>query len=254
MHRLQHKPGAPAGLLSQCREPSHADTSTEFEKQRKRKPAAKQRTKIRGPMLARVVIQNSSKPPQIAMVKPGDGRKSKASSSGVSSRADSAVHLAASTPSLPPYDEAVEDRRRSAANRSNTIPEEHPEYGANPVSAPLEPRTSRPSQSTSRLHAAQPKQLINPNISRTTAPLPANELKRPKKEYEKHYSFVSGSTKLGEIPLHKWPEPFDFDAMSLMNKDAEKNGWPVTQKGGDDHISKRRFGIFRLFRRKPEVT
>jgi len=37
--------------------------------------------------------------------------------------------------------------------------------------------------------------------------------RRQDKRVESFYSFASDSTKLGEIPLHKWVTPFDFDTM-----------------------------------------
>ena len=61
------------------------------------------------------------------------------------------------------------------------------------------------------------------------------------------YSFASDSTKLGEIPLHKWNEPFDFDAMERLNKEAALHGWlptpPVPEPAG------RRKGFWNLFKK-----
>ena len=254
MQRLQQS-CPPSGLRSQCHGPIHEETDTSPEKHRKRKPATKHRTKVRGPMLARVIIQDSSKPPRIAMVKPGDGRKSKPGSSNVSSRADSAVQIVASTLSLPPYDEAVknhESASRPTTNCSDIALESLSKHEKIPVGGLIESRTSRSGRSTSRLRAAQPRQPKDLHaLPAIVLPRP-NEVKKSKTESNKHYSFMSASTKLGEIPLHKWPVPFDFDAMSLMNKDAEKNGWPVYRPMSDSQAKKKRFGIFRFFRKNSD--
>ena len=42
-------------------------------REQRTRPVTTRQTKIRGPTLARVVIQDSSKPSRIAMVKPGEG-------------------------------------------------------------------------------------------------------------------------------------------------------------------------------------
>jgi len=78
------------------------------------------------------------------------------------------------------------------------------------------------------------------------------EPRNRRKDTPTYYSIASDSTKLGEIPLHKWAVPFDFDAMSLMNKEAELNGWPVCPLDGEeeDGRKKRRFGLLRIFRKK----
>lgn len=61
------------------------------------------------------------------------------------------------------------------------------------------------------------------------------------------YSFTSDSTKLGEIPLHKWSEPFDFDAMERRNKEAALCGRlpppPVPEP------TSRRRGFWSLFKK-----
>jgi hypothetical protein len=60
-----------------------------------------------------------------------------------------------------------------------------------------------------------------------------------------YYSIVSDSTKMGEIPMHKWTTPYDFDQMSMLNRQAYEAGWPQNQLGGGKR--KKRFGFSRLF-------
>ncbi|KAL9065390.1 MAG: hypothetical protein Q9157_007486 [Trypethelium eluteriae] len=64
------------------------------------------------------------------------------------------------------------------------------------------------------------------------------------------YSIATDSTKLGEIPMHKWSEPYDFEAMDRMNKEAALWGWvpapPVPDPG-------RRRGFWSLFKKGKET-
>lgn len=225
------------------------------EKKRRRKPGSKH-SKIRGPTLARVVIQDSSRPSQIAMVKPGERRK-KSSSSNVSSKTSSDVPSGASTPlfSPPPY-EMTEKPARPIAHRSHTsseVPKPRHKQSAANVKAPpvpVKPEALRATKSAPWLRTAKAEQYEPLPPMPATAPLPAIEPRRRKQLTPTYYSIASDSTKLGEIPLHKWAQPFDFDAMSLMNKDAERNGWPVHQLDAVGEGKKKRFGFFGLFRRK----
>ena len=74
---------------------------------------------------------------------------------------------------------------------------------------------------------------------------------RPRKPTPTYYSIASDATKLGEIPLHKWAVPYDFDQASVLNKEAARNGWPMNKLENQDG-RKKRFGFFRLFGRKNE--
>lgn len=78
---------------------------------------------------------------------------------------------------------------------------------------------------------------------------------RRRKETPTFYSAASGSTKLGEIPMHKWAEAYDFDAMSLKNREAMAAGWPRLLEEEDAAVEKKKRGrIFRLFRRREAVA
>jgi len=260
MCQLQRPYAPPVTVALQNREEASARTEPDGDKHRKRKPSTKA-TKIQGPTLARVVIQGSSKPSQIAMVKPGERRK-KSSSSAATSKADSEAPTAVSTPlSSPPaydFDDKPEMPPRPAAHRSHTVPQtqmpsrKQSLANVRPPAVPAKPDALRATISTSRLrNGRDPVADCLPPMP-DTAPLPAIEPRRRRQPTPTFYSIASDSTKLGEIPLHKWAQPFDFDAMSLMNKEAAINGWHEHQLD-DGEGKKKRFGIFRLFRRK-EVT
>lgn len=245
-------------------------------REQRTRPVTTRQTKIRGPTLARVVIQDSSKPSRIAMVKPGEGRRKSASSSNVSSARNSPPPQ---TPPPPPYRTAENSEVSSARpshQRRNTAPDavrvaalqSALELSAPPPSAPL-PAEGR---YRDRLRAAQstPRFRLEPRIE---DPLPSLPFRRPppdmpdvaqrythadeqpvssQRPRKSVYSFASTSTKLGEIPLHKWAEPFDFDAMSVANREAARNGWPAYDVDGK--AMQRRLGFLgRLFRRKESV-
>lgn len=85
--------------------------------------------------------------------------------------------------------------------------------------------------------------------------VPATLPARRRKETPTFYSAASGSTKLGEIPMHKWAEVYDFDAMSVKNREAMAAGWPRLLEEEDAAVEKKkRGGIFRLFRRREAVA
>ncbi|KXS93798.1 hypothetical protein AC579_5050 [Pseudocercospora musae] len=228
---------------------------------RSRKPAASpKRTRVRGPMLARVVIADSSEPSEVAMVRPGE-RKKKRSSSGISSMAQSCSSLAlpAPLPTPPPQYTAVAPSIRPQHHRPSTRLEKHlPQQKTSSTDVGTMPGRSRPdalraTRSTPRLeHIVQEYSDQLPAIP-ATVPLPSVKPIEPRRRLHKTtptmYSIASDSTKLGEIPLHKWSEPVDFDAMSLVNKEAMMNGWPVLD-GDLTEQRKKRGGLLRLFRRK----
>ena len=202
-------------------------------KNRRRDPNAR-RNNASSPMLARVVIADSSKPGQVAMVRPGERKKRKTtkSSTGPSSKAQSSTSLA---PLSPPM--------LSTAHRE-------------PVVSPAAGHSTLAKRKLSKQSLAY-RSASTPELARTQAQQPelpsAASLpvvsRRRDKPTPTYYSIASDATKLGEIPLHKWAEPVDFDAMSRLNKEAAINGWPFNQTK-DPEPKRKRGGIFKLFRRK----
>jgi len=66
------------------------------------------------------------------------------------------------------------------------------------------------------------------------------------------YTFASGSTKLGEIPIERWDVPFDFAAMERANKEAALRpvpGVPVGLQGAAGEKGGKR-GFWALFKKK----
>ncbi|KAF7191559.1 hypothetical protein HII31_07061 [Pseudocercospora fuligena] len=258
---LQHSASIPRGVHSTNGErkqfDAHSRSVVSTDRRSRKTAASPKRRRVRGPMLARVVIADSNKPGEVAMVRPGE-RKKKRSSSGTSSKAQSCISLAlpAPLPPPPPQYSAVEPAKRPQHHRASTHPEKRlpqPKSSSTDVSTMQErtrPDALRATRSTPRLERTT-QEYPDP-VPEIPAPLPGAKPMEPRRRLQKPtptlYSIASDSTKLGEIPLHKWSEPVDFDAMSLANKEAMKNGWPVMDADLTGQ-KKKRGGFLRLFRR-----
>lgn len=228
--------------------------------------AATKRLKVRRPTLARVVIQDSSRPSQLAIVRPTDAKKKLRSSSHTrSASATAAVRkpkAVDSSISLPPTlllpEPMPREPTRPAQQRSKTapaVPELFRKEYLHDKSHGSGQRVPRHTRSTPRLPPMY-EQLYTqaPPLSekpRTPEPV-SHPTYRHRKETPTFYSTATGSTKLGEIPMHKWQEPYDFDAMSEPNREAFATGWPLPLESGQR--KKKRGGFFSLFRRKQEVA
>ncbi|KAK1066375.1 hypothetical protein LTR74_007262 [Friedmanniomyces endolithicus] len=272
LHRTQHA----QALYSRTDLPSNELVQRGSDVHETKRRKKRTHSRVRGPMLARVTIENSSQRSQIAVVKSGE-RKKKTSSSALS-RGQSEVPSGRSTPLAlppPPYREMAEvplQPTRPSGLRSTTLPSDlskvRPKQSAASPGIPHQhlqrPEVLRAALSTPRLHSTlQPDtlhhQLLPLPQQPRIKPLPEDNIARPtrqRKPTPTFYSIASDGTKLGEIPLHKWAVPFDFDAMSLMNREAERDGWPVGQLegggGGEEAGRKKRFGFLRGLWRKGE--
>ncbi|KAK6443704.1 hypothetical protein LTR95_000531 [Oleoguttula sp. CCFEE 5521] len=230
---------------------------------------ARKHSKIRGPTLARVVVQDSRRPAQLAIVRPTEGRrksdprqhsKSRSTSDlgSALSRATTAVATESQLSLLPPLPSphvkgsTEKPRHRRAATAP--APQKPSQYRTHPSDLPPYPPTDalRPSKSTPRLPLAplSPPPLLE-ECPRPAHTQPHSDSYRRRKETPTFYSSNSGSTKLGEIPMHKWPVPYDWDAMSLMNKEAMASGWPQVD---DATARKKRGGFLGMFRRRDAVA
>jgi hypothetical protein len=212
--------------------------------------------KVRRPMIANVVIADSSKPSQIAIVKPGEKRKKAKQQNSSSGPGLASVQPKPSILLPSPSPPAEQMLSGWEYPRSSVHSQELPTLRRKPsamemskTQLPSRPDVLRATRSTPRLHAKLPEQLqtMPPMSSETSAPHPNTRSRKPTPTY---YSIASNSTKLGEIPLHKWTEPHDFDAMSRMNKEALQNGWPVSDDQIEQEKRKTGMGFFRFFRRK----
>lgn len=275
--------------MSQLRLPKPAPERAEPQKRIEERPSTAENARRKasplsysgardGLTLARVVIKDSSKPSQIALVKPSEKRKKShaSSSSGgsnlSSNKATSRSHsrAASSTPSTatttPPPSYTSHDSPRPKPQRTQTAPTNHKphrKHSSPNVALPALPTTKeslRTTKSTPRLQTTPHKSESTPRLNQPPPPpvprfpsitdLPL----RQRKPTPTFYSIASDSTKLGEIPLHKWAVPPDFDEMSLLNREAERLEWPVTSPlgGQQDEGGERRWGwgLGRLFGRR----
>jgi hypothetical protein len=228
--------------------------------------ASPKHTKIRHPTLARVLIENSSVPSQIALVRPSENnRKHRSRSHSRASSEPPQPHLrpspAASVPNLskspppppPPYFPS------DPLPLQEQHPTKQPHYRRSGVSL-NKPRTHLKHKPSTPL----PSPLRNDNIPLATHPThatPPTNLHDKRLRPETFYSIASartGSTKLGEIPMHKWAEPWDYEAAEEANQKALASGWPVHVGGiaGDDEENKKvKVGCWkRLFGRRVKVS
>ncbi|KAK3618274.1 hypothetical protein LTR56_024763 [Elasticomyces elasticus] len=229
MTQLRTAQVAKSSLALQPRELS--DPNDESKRRRKHR-------RIQGPVLARVVIADSSKPSQIAMVKPGERKRKPASSeaSHNNSKAPSAEQTTASVGRL---------TGRCCDNSlviTNPYQQPHHVLKASPQEITKSADVAKASKV--QLHSSSPDGCAPPVAYRIKPPLETSDHRR-RKATPTYYSIASDGTKLGEIPLHKWQVPFDFDEMSITNKQAELDSYPGCRPGHVDG-KKRRFGFLRL--------
>lgn len=235
---------------------------------RKRRKEQISYTKVREPMLARVMIENSSRPSEIAMVRPGERRKKSqsSSSSGSSSLSKAKSQTSTDLPNMastPPPEYAIEDISQPTPRRSHTspeVPKPHRKQSAANLGRRGEaprPDVLRATRSTPKLESTLPPAVEYipplPNQAQLSNPILPDALPRRRKQTPTYYSVASDQTKIGEIPLHRWAEPYDFDQMSVLNREAYAAGWPLNQVGNPG-TKKKKFGLGRLFgKRNDEV-
>ncbi|GIZ38618.1 hypothetical protein CKM354_000203000 [Cercospora kikuchii] len=206
-----------------------------------RRRSVSKRGRARGPVLARVVIADSSKPGQVAMVRSGERKKRKATKGGsteTSTATQSTANLAVASATRLPASGEPKHPPSPATNTRSQLSLHAPPAPRRKQSAPL--LTSAP-RSAEPTHRQLPWEL-----SSTARPYPPRRANKPTPTF---YSEASDATKLGEIPLHKWAQPVDFDEMSRLNKEAAKNGWPFNEIDSAPP-KKKRGGFFGLFRRR----
>jgi hypothetical protein len=219
----------------------------------------------RQPKLARVMIENSSIPSQIAMVRPSEARKQRSTthsrSSSEAPKSQAASTPAASTPELPtlppPYFPSNPLPKQAASNLSK--PPRHQNSNISlfkPHTTPGHGSLSLlPVQDLSPLSGAMyPKANVIALPSRTNLRDPAD----PKSQRIRPDTFYSigsartGSTKLGEIPMQKWAQPWDYEAAERANAAALASGWPINT---DEGVTKSKQGGWkRWFGRRAEVN
>lgn len=220
--------------------------------------------KIRHPTLARVLIENSSVPSQIALVRPSENpRKRRPKSRSRSSSEPPQLHLrpspAASVPNLstsppppPPYFPS------DPLPLKNHHPIKQPRHHRSKVSLD-KPRIQFKHKPSTPL-PSPPRTDELPPVTHTAKSTPPTNLGDKRLRPETFYSIASartGSTKLGEIPMHKWAEPWDYEAAEEANQKALASGWPVHVGGivGEDDDRKVKVGCWkRLFGRRVKAS
>jgi hypothetical protein len=227
--------------------------------------ASPKHTKIRHPTLARVLIENSSVPSQIALVRPSENPKKHRPRSHTRfssepprphlrpSPAAYVPNLSTSPPPPPLYfpSDSVPLQEKYPAKQSR-----HHRSGA----SLNKPRTQLKHKPPTPL----PSPLLNdlvPPIAHPKQTKPPINLRDNHLRPETFYSIASartGSTKLGEIPMHKWAEPWDYEAAEEANQKALDSGWPVHvgEVTGDDNDDKKvKVGCWkRLFARRAKAS
>lgn len=226
----------------------HPGSQDPTEADRKRKGRSMNKpARIRGPTLARITIQGAQSS-QIALVKPVERRNKSASMSDLS-KVRSGVSTPLSRPS-PHADALIAPQPRPMAIRSHTLPGAPRPRGKQSTSR-IDVTSQHPARKD--MHRAGAQSTFGLAQLRTskpdTGPVPAMGPQH-RSPIPTYYSVASNGTKLGEIPLHKWAEHFDFDAMSAVNRETENNEWPLVDL---TDRKKRRFNFLGMFRRKEKL-
>jgi hypothetical protein len=199
--------------------------------------------------IRRITAANVSAP-QLAIIRP----KHRRSISNGGSRSPSAAprplphrrtQSAVAAPTLSP--------RPAAPARIKSTPNLGP-LGPPPPSAPAPQRqliAPPPSRVAAHWHpSAIPHNHNNHNTNNPDGVHPRR--RRAEQPTPSVYTFASDSTKVGEIPMARWAEPFDFEAMARLNAEAALRAPanPAVAVGG--RVVKRR-GLFGLFRKTAPV-
>jgi hypothetical protein len=236
----------------------------------KTKPKPRPRTSTkdvrkRQPKLALVMIENSSIPSQIAMVRPSEARKQRSTthsrSSSEAPKSHSEPTPAASNPELPtpppPYFPSNTPPKQAVSYLSK--PPRHQTSSISLLKPHITPKHDSPSplpvEGLSPLSGAMYSSAkVMPSPSRTNIRNPADP-KPQRIRPDTYYSIDSartGSTKLGEIPMKKWAEPWDYEAAERANAAALASGWPTNT---DEGLTKSKQGGWkRWFGRRAEVN
>ncbi|KAL1587157.1 hypothetical protein WHR41_04448 [Cladosporium halotolerans] len=224
-HRILSKPltsTAPAQPRRKQVNPRHRSSSKNF------KPR-------NHPTLARVFIENSSVPSQIALVRPSEIKRQRSRTQSYQSliHQSSNSALRPTSPPPPPY------------FPSDPLPLPPPNQDVRPIQPRHHVSSASLSKPKPRLghKPSAPLPALNHKPSRTQAPRPTTL-----------YSIASaqtGSTKLGEIPMHKWAVPWDIEAAEEANRKALEEGWPVVGAAAGAGGEERKKGVWeRIFGRK----
>jgi hypothetical protein len=214
---------------------------------------------LRVATIARVPMDGSSQS-QLAIVRPRNRRTSSSmsSASSKSGTSDSSVSSAQTTPNdnalmsstpaksmspAPPYTalpDSTLSHRIDVSQRKTIQP---PNYYARVQTIHSPSPINESEMWESHLTYLHPR-----NRASSTAP-PDLTSSRPRNKRQSTYSFASDSTKLGEIPLSKWAQPFDFAEMEKLNHQLANT---MLQDDSNESLeqTKKSRGIFGFFKKK----
>jgi hypothetical protein len=177
--------------------------------------------------IRRIQVANVSAP-QLAVVRPRTKRTVSGSSGSGAQNMDIAQIVPAS-------------KNKSTPNLQHRSP---------PVGYPTPPHSPRSPPHYYTIHEAQTHAPAHAYLPPPTVdPLPhlPYHRRRADKLTPSMYTFASDSTKLGEIPMNRWPQPFDFEEMQRKNAEAATRPMPMP-------VGKpSRGGLFGLFRKKANL-
>lgn len=174
----------------------------------------------------------------VVRTRPKHPRKQSASSTGSSG---SSAIVASQTPKVRSPQLATQPRRKQKPHRVS-MPEKR-----------LASAQATPGPSKLALHHAVTPGWFMETSDHTAAPHP-NPIprRRGKQPTDSFYSFASDSTKIGEIPFHKLPVPFDFEAVERFNESADQAPGMLEQSVNPRQGKKRGFFAKMLLRRHAE--
>lgn len=212
--------------------------------------------KIRGPTIAQVTIEDSAKRPQLAVVKPSANSSSssrKKLANGYQSQSYRPSAASSSTTLVQSSSQLTASSKRVPHVRSTDRLASHSRLRKQVSTSAVAQLPRQQNQRTVPPSRSQPNLLVNHSpVAIPPIPAATTRLRQPmspKRSSPTLYSIATDSTKLGEIPVHKRTRPYDFEAMSMLNRDAIENGWPVRDLDGELLVRpKKRFGWFGLRR------
>ncbi|KAF2667056.1 hypothetical protein BT63DRAFT_328245 [Microthyrium microscopicum] len=212
--------------------------STKLDKAAKKKTDKKRDTRLDSKIsiIRRVESANASAP-QLAIIRPLNSQTSQSSRSTAPRYQAAPPTPAASPPLTPLYElpsnKSVPNLAYGQSSALPTPPPSPPQYSHHRPTTSHGRETKSPAQKASHKHT----------LSGGRDPLEEIRRRRMDKMTPSLYTFASDSTKLGEIPMHRWNQPFDYNEMAKLNAQAAANPTPPV------HVKKAKKGLFSRFRR-----
>lgn len=255
--------------LSQSQVQLHRRSEVKAEPEKKKRSPSRSRSQ--GPTVTRVSVKSSgnSKQTQLAMVRPRNARKgSTSSSSSYSSKtasmsSNSPWSTPPRSPPLPeyspkdPFPSSPPKTTATKAATASTKKSKSANEKARPTTWP-QPKANKPAAFTPLPTPLEYLVLEDtpphmPQAFADPAPIPPATLGVPRRRADKAtpstYTFLSASTKLGEIPQRNWTLPFDYEEAARLNAEAAVKGYPVAAASTEQKTRGRK-GLRSLFKKQ----